>query len=208
MCMPGGGAKASNQAANDAKKREAQRRANLDQGTAAIDASLAPFNDADVATRSDAYSRNALPKLGQQFNEAQKQLIYALSRGGLLSSSVGADKQRALNAERAAYERDIASQAAGYANEGRANLEKTRASLIGQLGATEDPAQAASAAAREAGLLSAPPTFDALGNFVFNTSQGLQDLSNRTTGGRGFISGGPATYLGGGSKGAASYVRG
>lgn len=197
MCsIFGGGGDAAAKAAQDAKKREAKRRANITTGTSSIDAALAPFNDDYFNSRSAAYTQNALPQLDQQFTDAQKQLTYALSRGGLLQSSVAADKQRALNAERAKYERDISNAAAGFANEGRTNLERTRSSLISQLGATEDPAQAASAAAREAGLLSAPPSFDALGNFVFNTATGLDDLSNRTTGGRGFVSGGPASYVG------------
>jgi hypothetical protein len=208
MCMPGGDSagKASKRAAEEARQREEQRRQRITEGTTAIDTALAPFNDEYFTGRQTAYTQNAIPQLDRQFNDAQKALVYALSRGGLLQSSIAAEKQRALNAERAKYESDINNAAVGFANEGRSNLEKTRSNLLTQLGATEDPSQAASAAAREAGLLSAPPTFDALGNFIFNTATGLENLSNRTTGGRGFVAGGPASYIGG-SKGSSSVVR-
>lgn len=199
MCGIFGGGKKDNsaqQAAAQAAAREAERRARIQQGTQSIDAALAPFNDEFFGGRQSAYSAYAMPQLETQFNDARKQLIFALSRGGLLQSSAGADRQRRLNEERAQYERQVQSQAAEFSNQGRRDVEQTRANLLSQLTATEDPAAAATAAAAQAQLLNAPPNFPALGNFLFNAATGLNDLNVATTGGRGLINSGPASNIG------------
>jgi len=192
-------------AAKQQAQREATRRKNILRGTASIDTTLAPFNDDYFAGRQKAYVDNAMPTLDQQFSDAQKQLVYALSRGGLLQSSEAANRQRQLNEERARYERDIQNSAASFANQGRSDLENTRTNLISQLNATEDPSAAATAAANKAALLSAPPTFDALGNFVFNTATNLENLSNVSTRGRGLFAASPTASIG--SAGGAGSSR-
>lgn len=193
-------------AAEEQAQREATRRANILKGTTSIDQALAPFNDDYFAGRQKAYVDNSLPALNTQFADAQKQLIYALSRGGLLQSSEAANRQRQLNEERARYERDINNGAAAFANQGRSDLENTRTSLISQLNATEDPTSAATAAAAKAQLLSAPPTFDALGNFVFNTATNLENLSNVSTKGRGLFASSPTASIGSASGAGSSRV--
>lgn len=182
-------------AAKQQAQREAARRANIMQGTQAIDEALAPFNDEYFTGRQTAYVANAMPSLDQQFQDAQKQLVYALSRGGLLQSSEAANRQRQLNDERARYERDIQNAAITFANQGRTDVENTRSNLLSQLNATEDPSAAATAAANKAALLSAPPTFDSLGNFVFNTATNLENLSNVATKGRGLFASSPTASI-------------
>lgn len=193
-------------AAEQQAQREATRRANIMQGTAAIDQALSPFNDDYFAGRQKAYVDNAMPSLDQQFSDAQKQLVYALSRSGLLQSSEAANRQRQLNEERARYERDIQNSAATFANQGRTDVENTRSNLLSQLNATEDPSAAATAAANKAALLSAPPTFDALGNFVFNTATNLENLSNVSTRGRGLFASSPTASIGSASGSGSSRV--
>lgn len=193
-------------AAKQQAQREATRRANIMTGTTLIDEALAPFNDDYFSGRQKAYVDNAMPSLDQQFQDAQKQLVYALSRGGLLQSSEAANRQRQLNEERARYEREIQNSAASFANQGRTDVENTRTNLISQLNATEDPSAAATAAANKAALLSAPPTFDALGNFVFNTATNLENLSNVSTRGRGLFAANPTTSIGPASGSGSSRV--
>lgn len=205
MCL---GGKKSDGGAAEARRREEQRRANINTGTAAIDQALAPFDDKYFATRQQAYVDNALPQLSQSFDQAQKDLVYALSRSGLLQSSEAANRQRMLNEERAKYERDINNGAVSFANQGRTGLEQTRSSLLSQLNATEDPTSAATSAANQAQLLQAPPSFDPLGNFAFNTAVTLQNLSNNATRGRGYLSGSPtASIASGGGTGSSSITR-
>lgn len=188
MCFSGGDDSAK-KAAQEQRAREAARRKAISAGTASIDQALSAFNDDYFTGRQQAYIDNAMPSLDNQFEDAQRQLIYALSRGGLLQSSEAANRQRQLAEERARYEREIQNAARAFSNQGRTDVENTRSSLLSQLSATEDPRAAAISAANKAALLNAPPVFDALGNFAFNAAQGLEDLSARTTGGRGFASG-------------------
>lgn len=206
MLFGGGGDKSAQIAAEQQRQREATRRANITEGTAAIDKALAPFNDDYFTGRQTAYVANATPTLDQQFADAQKQLVYALSRGGLLQSSEAANRQRQLNEERARYERDIQNAAASFANQGRTDVENTRSNLLSQLNATEDPSAAATAAANKAALLNAPPTFDALGNFVFNTATNLENLSNVSTKGRGLFASSPTASIGSASGAGSSRV--
>ena len=207
MCF-GGGKGGDGGAAEAQRKREATRRANITRGTAAIDSALSPFNDEYFNTRQTAYVNNAMPQLNSSFDQAQKDLVYALSRSGLLQSSEAANRQRLLNEERAKYEREIQNGAASFANQGRTGLEQTRAQLLSQLNATEDPTSAATAAANQAQLLQAPPSFDPLGNFAFNTAVTLQNLSNSATRGRGFLAGSPAASISSGSGvGSSSITR-
>lgn len=182
-------------AAQQQAEREAARRAAIMKGTQSIDTALAPFDDQYFAGRQQAYVANAMPTLDQQYADAQKQLVYALSRGGLLNSSEAANRQRQLTEERARYQRDVENAAANFANQGRTDLENTRSNLLSQLTATEDPSAAATAAANKAALLSAPPTFDALGNFVFNTATNLENLSNVSTKGRGLFASSPTASI-------------
>ncbi len=197
--------KSASIAAKQQAEREETRRKNIMAGTTSIDTALAPFNDEYFTGRQNAYVANAMPSLDQQFGDAQKQLVYALSRGGLLQSSEAANRQRQLNEERARYEREIQNSAASFANQGRTDVENTRSNLLSQLNATEDPSAAATAAANKAALLSAPPTFDALGNFVFNTATNLENLSNVSTRGRGLFAPSPTASIG--SAGGAGSSR-
>lgn len=182
MCFGGG----SDNSAARAAEEEAKRQKRLTQGTTAIDEALSGFGDEYFTGLSNAYSANATPQLESDYKDAQKELIFALSRSGLLSSKTAADRQAALDTEYAQYQKDIANAASAYASDAKSNLETTRSNLISQLYATEDPTTAASAAATQAGLLNATPTFDAVGDFVFNTAEELKNYSNQATGGSGY----------------------
>lgn len=193
MCLPKKD-KSAALAAQQQAEREAQRRNNITAGTQAIDNALGGFDDNYFVSRQNAYVDNALPALNQQFSDAQKQLIYALSRSGLMQSSEAADRQRRLNEERGRYERDIQNNAINFANQGRTNLENTRSNLLSQLTATEDPTATATAAAAQAQLLNAPPTFDPLQPYIFNTVNSLENL-NASTGGRGLLNRGATANI-------------
>jgi hypothetical protein len=94
-----------------------------------------------------------------------------------------------LEDEKAQYTRQIASQGQNFANTNRSALEDTRSRLLNQLTATEDPTSAASAAAREAGLLNTPPQFDPIGDLVFRALEGFKSGVNQATSGQGILSG-------------------
>jgi hypothetical protein len=77
MCFGGGG---SDRSAEAAAEREARRRANINKGTIAIDEALAGFNDDFFTGRQDAFVQNATPSLDRDFQKAQRDLIFGISR--------------------------------------------------------------------------------------------------------------------------------
>lgn len=205
MCLPGGD-KAAKRAAAEQKAAEEKRRASIAQGTAAIDQSLAGFDDTYFQGRQDAYSANYKPQLEDQYNQAYKDLVYSLSNKNLLRSTVAGDKMRELQEKRAEYERQIGSEAQNFANQGRTDLENTRSNLLSQLYATEDPSQATAAAARQAQLLNTPASFDTAGNFLFNVADSLNTV-NQATGGQGVVNALTRNIGTGAGKGSARTVR-
>lgn len=184
MCMGGGGGDGG---AGEAKRREAQRQARISEGTQNINTQFSRFDDPYFAGREKAYVDYAQPQLDTQYADARKQLVYALSRSGLLSSSTAADRQRKLQEEKARYDMDVVNRAKGYSTQARSDLENARGDLISQLTATEDPAAANAAAVQRADLMSRPPSFDPVGNFVFNAAEGLRNYANPSTGYGGLV---------------------
>ena len=82
MCG-GGSGDAAKQAEQERIARERQRRQRIEQGMASIDSTLDPFNDDFFAEREQAYISNATPRLDDDIDRAKRDLIFALSRGGL-----------------------------------------------------------------------------------------------------------------------------
>lgn len=147
-----------------ARQREAQRQQAIQQGMSSIDTAFQPFND-------DYYSgiqQNALdfylPQLQDQYRDAHKQSVLSLARSGNLSGSSGADTLARLKKEQEMARARIADRALQYSTTARGDVENARAQLVSQLNASADPSAAASAAVARAGVLSAPPTFDPLGD--------------------------------------------
>lgn len=189
----GGAADIARQQLEEQRKREAERKAAIASGTAAIDEAFSAFNDDFFNDQAQAYVDYQSPYLDRQFRDAEKDLIFGLSNAGLLNSSTAADRQKLLEDERRKYTRQVATQGENFANTNRGNLENTRSQLLTQLSATEDPASAASAAAREAGLLNTPPSFDPIGDLVFRALEGFKTGTNQATGGEGILRGSSPT---------------
>lgn len=175
MCL-GGGAPKDN-SAQIARQREAERQANITQGTADIDKAFAGFNPDFFTGRETAFTNYAQPQLDDQYAEAKKQLAYALERKGLSASSSAADQYRKLGEQYNTFKTDVSNQSKSYSNKARSDIESARSDLLGQLTATEDPSATAAAALRRSELLSAPPAFDPLSAFVFTVGQGLANQS-------------------------------
>lgn len=131
------------------------------------------FGDKFYQGLEKSYMDFANPELERQFNDARKQLIFALGRSGTLASSSAAQRQSQLEQERARYQTDIVNRARSYSNSARSDVEDARDNLIAQLTATEDPSAAAQGAVQRASVLSRPPAFDPIGEFAFQAAQGL-----------------------------------
>lgn len=202
MCLGGSGGDGG---AAAARQQEVDRQNRITQGTDSINSTLAPFDDAYFSKQANAYDAYAKPKLDQQYADARKQLVFNLSRSGILNSTEAANQERKLATQNAGYQTDVINKGLGVAQQSRSDIENTRNSLIQQLTATEDPAAAAANAGRAADLATRPPAFDPVGQFAFNVGTGVNGYAGPSTGYRGLAGGTPALYSSGG--GSTSVVR-
>src|SRR3546814_9115062 len=92
MCDALFGGGGNSDAAEAARRDEEARQARIRAGMGQIDQTFSQFNDDYFDTRSKAYLDYATPQLEDQFAKATEQLIFALSRGGNLNSSVAGER--------------------------------------------------------------------------------------------------------------------
>ena len=164
----------SNQEAMMARAAEAERQNKIRSGTAEIDKVFGDqFNDDFFTGRRKAFTEYHAPQLEDQFGDAKKQLTFALSRSGLLDSTVRADKEATLQKEYDNNSRAISDKALAYENQSRGDVEASRADLINMLNSTGDVEGAVSGALSRARTLSAPDAFSPLGPMFANFTAGL-----------------------------------
>lgn len=191
--------------AKEARQREAARQARLSQGRASIDSAFGAFDDNYYNTRASAYNDFANPQLEEQYNNQKKALTYALSRGGLLSSSTAAQKSAALQEE---YERNkqlVASKGQEYGTNARRDVASSRANLLSILSSTEDPTTVADESLRQAATLRQAPAFDPLGNLFTDIAGTIDDVNSSRKIGNAFSGNGSSLFSRGGS-GSGRYV--
>jgi hypothetical protein len=177
MCL-GGGDGGAGAAAAAQREEEDQRQGRIRSGMANIDQIFSPFNDTFFKGRSQAFLDFARPQLEDQYRKARENLIFALSRNGLLQSSAGATKFGELTKLYDTNRQVIEGRGADEGNRARQQVEENRSDLVNQLHATSDPTAAANAAIARQSFLSSTPGFDALGNLFQNITAGLADATN------------------------------
>lgn len=142
--------------------REAQRQANIAQGTQNINSAFESAFTPDYYTGlSTAYKSNYTPLIEEQYQTALRQLPYQFA------STQGSEYQRRVGELERDYQRqlvDNASAADAFANERRQQVEAQRGNLVSQVTAGADPGTASTLAAGAVKSLSAAPTFSALGD--------------------------------------------
>lgn len=164
----------SNKQANQARMEELQRQNTIRDGTARIDNTFnSQFNDGFFDKRKTAFLDYATPQLEDQYADANKQLTYALSRSGLLDSSVRAQKEGELQKQYDLNKQQIGDQALSYSTEARTNVEKARSDLVTMLNATGDAEGAANSALSRATALSQPQAFSPLTQLFADFTSGL-----------------------------------
>jgi hypothetical protein len=152
--------------AADARAREAQRQARLDQGKGAIDALFGPTNFG--APFYDRYTKASLdydmPQLQTQYDKARRDMTYDLARAGTLRSTAAGQAQGFLENERAVNEGAIRARADTDTAALRQSIQSQQAQALNQLYATEDPGVAANTAtSMVANAQLAKPNLDPLG---------------------------------------------
>ena len=157
------GGKSGGGEAAQARADEEARQARIRSGTASINDTFdSQFTDDYYSQRRDAYTNYATPQLEDQYADAQKQLTYALARGGLLDSSIRGSKLGELQQQYALQNQDIADKALASETDARNAVEDARSNLITTLNATGDAEQAASTAISRASALSQPAAYSPL----------------------------------------------
>ncbi|CAK7259095.1 MULTISPECIES: hypothetical protein [unclassified Shinella] len=136
------------------------------------------------------YIDYANPQLEDQYGDAQKELTFALARGGLLDSSVRGEKAGELQQLYDLNKQQVADQALAYEGEARNAVEDARSNLIATLNATGDAQGAANSAIARASALSKPAAYSPLAQLFtdFTAGLGTQAALER------------ANYYGGGEK--------
>lgn len=178
MCKSGGdGGAAAARAAEEA------RQGRIREGLNKINTTFNnTFNPDFYSDREQSYMDYATPQLEDQYDQAVKGLTLALARSGRLQSSTRGEKFADLQKEYDLARTNIADRARGYSNQARSSVEAARSDLVSQNSALANPSAIATQAINRADALSAKPTFEPLGAFFQNVTQGLAtqaDLERR-----------------------------
>jgi hypothetical protein len=169
-----GGKSGGNKAANQARADEQARQARIREGTERIGGIFdGQFNDQFFDGRRQAFLDYARPQLEDQFGDAQKQLTFALARGGNLDSSVRGQKSAELQKQFDLNQQQIADKALSSSTESRNAVEDARGNLVATLNATGDAQGAANSAMTRASALSQPAAFSPLTQLFADFTQGL-----------------------------------
>lgn len=168
------GGKSGGGEAAQARADEEARQARIRAGTTNINSTFdSQFTDDYYKQRRNAYTNYATPQLEDQYADAQKQLTYALARGGLLDSSIRGSKLGELQQQYALQNQDIADKALASETDARNAVEDSRANLISTLNATGDAEQAASTAISRASALSQPAAYSPLASLFADFTDAL-----------------------------------
>jgi hypothetical protein len=176
MCMGGG-------PEDNSREIEEQRQGRIREGMGRIDQTFAPFNDAYYQGLETTAMNTFEPDIDQQYSDAVRQATFALSRGGNLRSSAGADAMRRLRERRDTATIEGRDRARGIAGDRRREVEGTRNTLVSQLNSTADPTAAAQQAASQAALLTQPPAFSPIANIFGALTQQFADAQSYNRGG-------------------------
>ena len=165
------------------------------------------FNDDFYNKQKQAYIDYAQPQADHQAGLAKDQMVYALSRSGLLDSMAGQKENSEFGLAQDQNRIDINNQAQNVENDARSRVENARGNLVSELNATGDDAAAAAGAVRQSQTLYQPVGYSPLGNMFSTFTQGLSNIgSNAQNNYSGLISQLPALF-GGGGGGSSRVVR-
>jgi hypothetical protein len=167
-----------------AAAREAERQAKITEGYNTIQNVFGGFNDDFYNARGTAYTEYAAPQLDDQYQEAVKQLTYALSRNGQLDSSVAGEQQQKLQKQYDQQKLSLSDKALQYGNDARSAVERSRSDLVSLNSNLANPQTIATEAQGRLAGLQAMPTFSPLAPLFTNASEALgtqADLERRSS---------------------------
>jgi hypothetical protein len=168
------GKKGGSNEAKRARNDEQQRQAKIREGTTKVNSIFdGQFNDDYYNKQRDSYINYANPQLEKQYGDAQKELTFALARGGNLDSSARADKEGELQQQYDLNKQKVADDALAYGTKARTSVEDARGNLVSMLNATGDAEGAANSALSRASALSEPAAYSPLTQLFSDFTSGL-----------------------------------
>lgn len=176
MCIFSAPSPPKDNSAELARQREEERQARIDEGRGEIDEAFKPFDDTYFSGVEKTYSDYYTPQIDDQYADARKKLVLALSRTGNLNAGAGAQQLGSLKQKYDTQSTAYANQARDQANEYRGKIENEKSDLYAQNRSAADPAAIAVDAASRAGTLSTAPSASPIGALFSDV------LSNIATG--------------------------
>ena len=168
------GGNSGSKEARIARADEQARQERIREGTQRVGTIFdGQFNNDFFDKRRQAYVDYATPQVEDQYGDAQKQLTFALARGGNLNSSVRGEKAAELQKKFDLTKQEVTDKGLSYANEAKSNVEGARSDLVGMLNATGDAEGAANTAISRASTLSQPVAFSPLTQLFSDFTAGL-----------------------------------
>lgn len=187
------GGKSGGGEAKRARADEQARQKRIREGTQRVNSIFdRQFNDGYFDQQRDAYVNYATPQLDDQRQDANKELIFAMDRGGQLDGSARASLAGELQKKYDLQRQKIQDDALNFRTSAMTNVEDARANLIATLNATGDAQGAANSALSRAAALSQPAAYSPISNLFadFTGALGTQAAAERA-----YSYGGPApTY--------------
>lgn len=172
--MGGGGKNAASRQAEQQRADEEARQARIRDGMTRVeDIYDTNFDDSYFTGIRDGYLDYANPQLDQQFGDAREGLTFALSRAGLLDSSVRGEKAADLQREYDTSLTDIRNQAVDYESQARSRVEDSRSDVVRTLQATGDADAAVNSALARSEALATPPAYTPLGQLFTDGTAAL-----------------------------------
>lgn len=164
MCM----ASSKGGDSNAARIEEGYRQNNVQDGIRNIDWQFRQFDEPFFQNRSKAFLDYASPQLEDQMADARKELTFFLDRNGTLNSTIRTGKEAELAKLYATNKRAVSDKSLDYANSARNAVADARSGLVSQVNMTGDESAASTNAISRASALTAPDTYEPLGQ-MFNT---------------------------------------
>lgn len=203
MCMASG---REDNSGEIARQNEAERARRVSEGTSRINQTFGKFDDSYYSGLGKSFLDYYKPDLDRLHNEAQKQLTFRFADAGSLDSAASNQKLADLGREYALQSNQLFDRSLSAQQEGRADVERNRADLIGQLEQGAGVESSAISALARANSLSAPPQYSPLGDMFSSITGAL--ATSKALQGQGMV-GLPITrspeLLG--SKGSSSSMR-
>lgn len=168
------GGKSDSNESEQLRADEEARQARIREGTDKVNSIFdGQFNDQYYDQQRDNFMNYAEPQLETQFGDAQKELTFALARGGNLDSSARGSKVSDLQQLYDLNKQNIADQAVAYRGKAQSNVEDARANLISTLNVTGDATGAANSAIARSSALSEPAAYSPLAQLFTDFTAGL-----------------------------------